>query len=339
MHSSHRMTSVVVLLLACTVCLSAQTRLPRDMQDREALTKVAPATPGETGSVATAEAAASSRVIRYSGVIVDAPAGVSSATVTFSFYADAGSNAPIWSETQAVAVRDGKYSALLGASDAAGLPVELFSNDSARWLGVAVNGAAETGRALLVSVPYAMKALEAERLAGRAGSEFITRKDLQQAVKNALSKTAEKTAAARGQDPTSGGTPAGPTDFTGSNASEVIVVTQNGTGYAINAVASSNIAIRGVSHAAGLAAIQGENDNASGIGLAGVASGLTGLTIGLLGQASSDSGRGLRGVALSTTGPNVGVQGVTNSGDGAAIQGDNLATTGIGLGVRGVSKS
>jgi hypothetical protein len=49
----------------------------------------------------------------------------------------------------------------------------LFSSGEARWLGVQVQGQAEQPRTLLLSVPYALKALDAETIHGMPLSAFV----------------------------------------------------------------------------------------------------------------------------------------------------------------------
>ena len=62
---------------------------------------------------------------------------------------------------------------ILGTTTATGLPDDLFSQQEQRWLGVQVQGHAEEARVLLVSVPYALKAHEAETLGGFSASSFV----------------------------------------------------------------------------------------------------------------------------------------------------------------------
>ena len=117
-------------------------------------------------------------LIRYGGTLKDAQGTASaSATtmgVTFSIYKQQDGGAPVWMETQNV-TRDasGNYSVLLGSTTATGLPGDLFSQQEQRWLGVQVQGQAEQPRVLLVSVPYAFKAHEAETLGGKSVSDFV----------------------------------------------------------------------------------------------------------------------------------------------------------------------
>ncbi len=67
----------------------------------------------------------------------------------------------------------GRFTALLGITSNDGLPLEHFSTEEARWLGIQVQGEAEQARVLLVSVPYALKAADAERLGGKPLSAFV----------------------------------------------------------------------------------------------------------------------------------------------------------------------
>ena len=82
--------------------------------------------------------------------------------VTFAIYKQQDGGAAIWLETQNVTTdAAGNYSVLLGSTTATGLPSDLFSQQEQRWLGVQMQGQAEQPRVLLVSVPYAFKAVEA----------------------------------------------------------------------------------------------------------------------------------------------------------------------------------
>jgi hypothetical protein len=116
-------------------------------------------------------------LIRYSGTLKDAQgAPLSSAPVgvTFAIYKLQEGGAPVWMETQNVTPdANGQYSMLLGSATATGLPSDLFSQQEQRWLGVQVQGQAEQARVLLVSVPYAFKAHEAETLGGLPASAFV----------------------------------------------------------------------------------------------------------------------------------------------------------------------
>jgi hypothetical protein len=116
------------------------------------------------------------RLVNFSGKAVDSQGNVIAgiAGVTFAIYKDQSDGAPLWLETQNVtADSKGNYTAQLGATKPDGLPLELFSSGEARWLGVRVNGAPEQPRILLLSVPYALKAADAETIGGLPPSAFV----------------------------------------------------------------------------------------------------------------------------------------------------------------------
>ncbi|MFI5103173.1 MAG: hypothetical protein ACHP9V_07380, partial [Terriglobales bacterium] len=64
---------------------------------------------------------------------------------------------------------------LLGSTQSAGLPLDLFATGEPRWLGVKVElpGEVERPRVLLVSVPYALKASDADTVGGMPASAFV----------------------------------------------------------------------------------------------------------------------------------------------------------------------
>jgi hypothetical protein len=116
------------------------------------------------------------RLVSFSGKATNAQrlpiSGV--AGVTFSIYKDQHQGSPLWIETQSVqADKGGNYTAQLGATNAEGLPLELFSSGEARWLGVRVNGGEEQPRVMLLSVPYALKAGDAATIGGLPPSAFM----------------------------------------------------------------------------------------------------------------------------------------------------------------------
>ena len=109
------------------------------------------------------------RVIKFSSA---APAG--SSTATFSLYDSQDATTPLWVETQVIAPDDnGHYSVLLGSASSQGLPPAIFESTAARWIGVKIGDATETARVLIVSVPYALKAADADTLGGRPLSDFV----------------------------------------------------------------------------------------------------------------------------------------------------------------------
>src|SRR5580704_7911674 len=94
--------------------------------------------------------------------------------VTFYLYQEQQGGAPLWLETQNVqADKTGHYSVALGSTTSQGLPATVFASGEARWLGVQVHGQEEQPRVLLMSVPYALKALDAETIGGKPASAFM----------------------------------------------------------------------------------------------------------------------------------------------------------------------
>jgi len=123
-------------------------------------------------SAAAQQSAAQTSVphlVQFSGVLKDAAArpvvGVTS--VTFAIYADQEGGAALWSETQNVlADSNGHYATVLGVATTGGFPTELFGTGQSRWLGVTIAREPESPRILMASVPYALKAGDAETLGG-----------------------------------------------------------------------------------------------------------------------------------------------------------------------------
>jgi hypothetical protein len=116
------------------------------------------------------------RLVNFSGKAVDAQGKTITgiAGVTFAIYAEQSGSAPLWMETQNVqADTKGAYVVQLGATKPGGLPLDLFTSGAARWLGVTVNGGEEQPRILLLSVPYALKAEDAETVGGLPASAFM----------------------------------------------------------------------------------------------------------------------------------------------------------------------
>jgi hypothetical protein len=104
-------------------------------------------------------------VIRFAGTI-EHPEG--DLDITFSLYPDRIGGEPLWIETRTVRIdTEGRYVALLT------LPPRVFSSGESRWLGVRPEGDAEQPRVMLVSVPYAMKAADAETIGGKSLAAFV----------------------------------------------------------------------------------------------------------------------------------------------------------------------
>jgi hypothetical protein len=123
------------------------------------------------------------RLVQFNGTVKD---GVSRpvsgvVSITFALYAEQDGGAPLWTETQNVlADSGGHYNALLGTATSGGFPAELFSASSggSRWLGVTIAQQAEQPRVLLASVPYALRASDADTLGGLPASSYVTTQQL-----------------------------------------------------------------------------------------------------------------------------------------------------------------
>jgi len=116
------------------------------------------------------------QLVSFSGRAIDAHGKPVSgaAGITFGIYKEQFDGSPLWLETQTVQTdAKGNYTIQLGATKAGGLPLELFSSGEGRWLGISVNGETEQPRVLLLSVPYALKAADAQTLNGLPASAFL----------------------------------------------------------------------------------------------------------------------------------------------------------------------
>ncbi len=172
--------------------------------------------------------------------------------VTFSLYKESAGGAALWMEAQKVeADATGTYTVTLGATTAQGMPASLFASGEAHWLGVRVEGQEEQPRVLLVSVPYALKAADAQTLGGLPSSAFA----LAPATSNTSSSTTTTTTTSAGRHtPSSGVTTAGGTASTlplFSTAADIenSVVTQSGSGstakIGINAAPATTLDVNG----------------------------------------------------------------------------------------------
>jgi hypothetical protein len=130
-----------------------------------------PTTVSTAGTASTVSAVP--RLIRFSGVVKSPDLKpFTTLGITFLLYKDQQGGAPLWMETQNVQPdANGHYSVQLGSMQANGVRVDLFASGEARWLGV--QGQAEQPRVLLLSVPYALKAADAETVGGLPPSAFV----------------------------------------------------------------------------------------------------------------------------------------------------------------------
>jgi len=271
------------------------------------------------------------RLIRFSGQL---PGATGTVGITFTLHKGQQDNAALWIETQNVQLDSaGKYTVLLGVTKPEGIPTDLFSSGEAQWLGVQVQGKTEQPRVLLVSVPYALRAAEADTLAGHAPTEFVTTDKLTSAVQQQMqAASTSTTGTAVHKDSANRNSPTmdAATDFTDITTDQVVLVTQKGTGAGLIATAGNNYALsgtstntaiygssNGASHATA-AALEGVTTASQGRGIFGWANTTTGVNFGLYGQANSVSGTGIAAVSTATSGATVGMEVQTNSPKGTA---------------------
>ena len=113
------------------------------------------------------------QLINYQGYLTDAggtPA-VGKYSVLFSIYNSAEGGSALWSETRIVTASEGYFSVLLGENTA--LPLDIF-NGSEKYLALIVGSDSEMSpRKRLVSVGYAFRSYDADRLGGFEAHDFV----------------------------------------------------------------------------------------------------------------------------------------------------------------------
>jgi hypothetical protein len=162
----------------CACLLYAASTQPSAAQDISA-------TPEDAATAVSAHALS---LVRWNGSLPQAAGHT--VEVKFSLFQDAAGGLALWSEMQTVNVgADGRYTVLLGATGAEGLPQTLFQAGEARWIEATPVSGATAGeanrtpaRSLLAVVPYAFKAQNSAELDGRPGSDYVTREELQPAA-------------------------------------------------------------------------------------------------------------------------------------------------------------
>ncbi len=309
-----------------------------------------------TFAQSTAETASTlPRLVRFGGAVKDINGNPLTGVVgvTFALYSEQTGGAALWLETQNVtADSNGRYVALLGSTKPEGLPTDLFTTEQARWVGVQVSGQAEQPRALLVSAPYALKAVDAESLGGRPASAYLLNPQTTgTGPASAQSDAAAGTAlnldkSVLSASITGGGTKDYIPRWTGSSKLGDSILYQSAAGSlgigttspaatldiekatGVRAVASGNgTAVYGdATVASGTGkGVEGDSSSTSGTGVAGNASATTGFTQGVWGQSASTSGVGVYAKASASTGSTIGVEGISDSNAGIAGVFNNTA--------------
>jgi hypothetical protein len=285
------------------------------------------------------------RLVKFSGTLKDGNGNALTGVVglTFALYSEQTGGAPLWIETQNVqSDKNGHYTVMLGETKLDGMPVELFASEQAQWLGVQPENQLEQPRVMLVSVPYALKAVDADTLGGKPASAYTlaapaatTPGTAERAIPSAQGKASASPAGAV--------TGTGTIDYvplwTSSSALGKSVLYQSGTEIGINTTtpgatlgvkgngiftANSNTEALQVTQAGGTGGgIVATTNSTNGIGAQGISSSTTKSVtggIGVYGFSSNPSGYGVEG-----TSGNIGV-----AGNGGSIGGST------GTGVQGL---
>lgn len=192
-------------------------------------------------------------LIKYSGTLVDGRGDPISVPIvaTFSLYeqgtAASGEQQPaLWEETQHLTPNEkGVYTVYLGSATPLGLPAGVFTSVTAQYLGVKVEGEAEMPRTLLVSVPYALKAGDAQTLGGLPASAFALA-----GSQTAIAEPASAAITTKGVTnvTTTGGVSGYITEFSGTSTVVDSPVFVNGSNVGINTkTPSANFQVNGSS--------------------------------------------------------------------------------------------
>ena len=203
-------------------------------------------------SPTTATSAAVPQVVNFSGVLTDLNGKplTNITGVTFLLYKEEQGGAPLWIETQNVQPdKTGHYSVMLGSTTSTGLPADIFVAAEARWLAVQPQGQTEQPRVMLLSVPYALKAVDAQTIGGLPPSAFVLAAP---PSSGAASAAASSSAASPSSPPppatsnvtTTGGTVNALPMFTTATNVQNSILTQTGT-TAINVAGALNLPAKG----------------------------------------------------------------------------------------------
>jgi hypothetical protein len=292
-------------------------------------------------------------VIKFSGVLTDVNSKPLTGTVgvTFSLYKESQGGAALWLETQNVtADKTGHYSVMLGSTTTQGLPSDVFASGEARWLSVQAQGQAEQPRTVLMSVPYALKAADAETIGGLPPSAFLKAADSRSLPPS--TKTSPALAAITGSGTANQVTKwVGPSKLGNSN----IFDGPNGN-VGINTTSpTARLDVHGTAHIRGTTTVDGKlaatslsasivstgtlsanssgeaissvmtgaGNNVAAVAGAATATGDSGFTFGVWGTSASNQGRGVLGQTSGSSG--VGVLGeIGSGGTGVGVQGKAL---------------
>lgn len=292
------------------------------------------------------------RLVKFSGALTGADGKPLTGVVgvTFSLYRDEQGGAPLWMETQNLrADQSGRYTVVLGSTNNEGIPAEAFADGQGRWLGVQAQGESESPRTLLVSVPYALKAVDAETLGGLPASAYALAGTSANgtatqgaSVAPAVSAKAPVMPRAAKDSPqattvTGSGTDGRVALWTGSSTLGDSAIAENSSGnLGVGAFGSDTKLYLTTSETFGL---YGVSSATSGVGIAGQATAASGTNWGVNGTNASTSGIGVQGVATATSGTTYGVVGISDSTGGHGVAGTGAFVSGLGASLVGSNPS
>lgn len=243
-------------------------------------------------------------LVKFSGTLNDSTGKPMTGVVgvTFALYKDEQGGAPLWLETQNVtADKTGHYSVMLGSTTNTGLPADIFIAGEARWLAVEPQGQGEQPRALLLSVPYALKAGDAQTLGGLPASAFVQ-----------ATSTAKSGASFAGAGATANSTKAvAEAAITGTGKSSYLPLWTSTTNLGASLLYETG-------------------------GQIGINTTTPGATLGVKGNGLFTSTTGAQGLQVTQTGTGSGVVATTNATEGVGVSGTSSSTTSSFIGGIGV---
>ena len=127
------------------------------------------------------------RLVKFNTVVRELDGATDSSTqnITFTLYQAQTGGDPLWSETQVAAPdSQGRITVLLGSASANGVPAAVFAAGQPRWVGITPNDGIERSRVALTSVPYSLKAADADTLGGKRSDEFVSVQQLSAIMAN-----------------------------------------------------------------------------------------------------------------------------------------------------------
>jgi hypothetical protein len=332
------LTVVVAIFAACAIALAQGPQVPA--VPAQAIAGVPPFLP-------------------VTGMMVDA-AGQPIAgpvEIRLAIYSEREGGTLLWAEVQTVqADQAGRYTVTLGAASSNGIPLATFESGGIRWLGVAPAGQNELARTPILSVPYALKAADAETLGGKPASAFMAAFSNQAGEASATPQPNGAGTGVAGAAPSAGPPPVTAPTFTASANSGPSFISQAASGpplqvnsTAVNVKLNADL-LDGLHEAAfpklasantfagnqtinGKLTMSGALETTNFAGTAVLGNGANGV-VGVSATANT-SGVGVRGQASATNGNATGVRGDSFATSGTGGFGQANPTSGATFGVQG----